>query len=143
MTSGLQQQHKIMISTLKHQGYDKVMTSVLQQHKVMTSALRQYKILTSALQQYEVMSPNQQQDNVLNIKVKDSLSMIYYIFIDREAGEIMRLVASVCLQLCPRSPVKKCQRVFISRSIQNGRAFKMVFVSTGCATAVDHAFNNG
>ena len=32
-------------------------------------------------------------------------------------------------------------RVFISRSIQNGWAFKMVVVSTGCAIAVDHAFN--
>ncbi len=31
--------------------------------------------------------------------------------------------------------------VHISRSIQNGWAFKMVVVSTGCAIAVDHAFN--
>ena len=31
--------------------------------------------------------------------------------------------------------------VLISRSIQNGWAFKMVAVSTGCAIAVDHAFN--
>ena len=29
----------------------------------------------------------------------------------------------------------------ISRSIQNGWAFKMVVVSTGCAILVDHAFN--
>ncbi len=33
------------------------------------------------------------------------------------------------------------RRVFISRSIQNGWAFKMVVVSTGCAITVDHAFN--
>ncbi len=32
-------------------------------------------------------------------------------------------------------------RVFISRSIENGGAFKMVVVPTGCAIAVDHPFN--
>ena len=37
--------------------------------------------------------------------------------------------------------LKKHQRVVISWSIQNGWAFKMVVVSTGCAIAVGHAFN--
>ncbi len=37
--------------------------------------------------------------------------------------------------------LKKHHRVCISRSIQNGWAFKVVVVSTGCAIAVDHAFN--
>ncbi len=32
-------------------------------------------------------------------------------------------------------------RVLISRSIQNGWAFKMVVVLTGCTIAIDHAFN--
>ncbi len=36
---------------------------------------------------------------------------------------------------------KKHHRVYISWSIQNGWAFKMVVVSTCCAIAVDHAFN--
>ncbi len=36
---------------------------------------------------------------------------------------------------------KNHHRVFISRSIQNGGTFKMVLVPTGCAIAVDHAFN--
>ncbi len=40
----------------------------------------------------------------------------------------------VCLSVC-------AHRVFISRSIQNGWAFKMVAVSTGFAIAVDHPFN--
>ncbi len=44
----------------------------------------------------------------------------------------------VCLCVC----LLKHHRVFISRSIQNGWAFKMVVVSTGCAIAVDHAFNS-
>ena len=57
------------------------------------------------------------------------------LIIDREAGEIIRLVTSVCLSVC------LSVRVFISRSIQNGWAFKMVVVSTGCAIAVDYAFN--
>ncbi len=35
--------------------------------------------------------------------------------------------------------LKKHHRMVISRSIQNGWAFKMVVVSTGCAIAVDHA----
>ena len=48
---------------------------------------------------------------------------------------------SVCVCVCPSSPVLKHHRVFISRSIQNGWALKMVVVSTGCAIAVDHAFN--
>ena len=51
----------------------------------------------------------------------------------------------VCLSVCPSSQVsytlKKHHRVCISTSIQNGWAFKMVAVSTGCAIAVDHAFN--
>ncbi len=38
--------------------------------------------------------------------------------------------------------LKKHRRVFISRGIQNGLAFKMVVVSTGGATAVDHTFNS-
>ncbi len=46
----------------------------------------------------------------------------------------MHLVAFVCLSVCG---------YFISRSIQNGWAFKIVIVSTGCAIAVDHAFNFG
>ena len=51
-------------------------------------------------------------------------------FIDREAGEIILLVASVCLFVC-------------LYSIQNGCwAFKMVVVSTGCVIVVDHAFNS-
>ena len=132
------------------------------------------------------------------------------LIIDCEAGEIIRLVASVCLSICPyvcwSSPVwtvwpmtsvfgkvvgqssrsysnnrfgsvnaltpepffywrgvvdsgtgfakyskrssetqvsyilKKHHRVFILRSFQNGWAFKMVVVSTGCAIAVDHTF---
>ena len=71
-------------------------------------------------------------------------------FIDREAGEIMRLVASVCLSVClsvrallfeHKSALKSHHRVFISRSIQNRGALKMVVVPTGCAFAVDHAFN--
>ncbi len=40
--------------------------------------------------------------------------------------------------------LEKHHRVFILRGIQNGWAFKimkMVAVSTGCAIAVDHAFN--
>ena len=39
--------------------------------------------------------------------------------------------------------LKKHHRVLISRSIQNGWAFKMVVVSTCCAIAADHAFNLG
>ena len=61
------------------------------------------------------------------------------IFIDREAGEKICLVASVCLFAC--LCVCPSYRVFISRSLQNYWAFKMVVVSTGCAIAVDHAFN--
>ena len=37
--------------------------------------------------------------------------------------------------------LKNHHRVCISRSIQNGWAFKMVVVSTGCAIAVNYAFN--
>ncbi len=37
--------------------------------------------------------------------------------------------------------LKKHHRVFISRSIQNGCAFKIVVVSTGCAIAVNNTFN--
>ncbi len=37
--------------------------------------------------------------------------------------------------------LKRHHKVFISRSIQNGWAFKMVVVSTGCALAFDLAFN--
>ena len=37
--------------------------------------------------------------------------------------------------------LKKHHRVFISRSIKNGWAFKMVVVSTVCTIMVDHAFN--
>ncbi len=33
------------------------------------------------------------------------------------------------------------QTVFISRGFQNGWTFKMVVLATGCALAVDHAFN--
>ena len=44
----------------------------------------------------------------------------------------------VCLWLCDY-----VTRVFFSRSIQNGWEFKLVVVSTGCAIAVDHAFNSG
>ena len=51
------------------------------------------------------------------------------IFMDREAGEI-NTFGRVCLSVR-----------FTSRSLQNGWAFKMVVVSTGCAIAVDHAFN--
>ncbi len=43
---------------------------------------------------------------------------------------------SVCALL-----LENHHRVFISRSIQNGGAFKMVVVPTGWAIAVDHAFN--
>ena len=64
------------------------------------------------------------------------MTLFKSVFIDREAGEIIRLVASVCLFVC-----KKHQRVFFSRSIQNGWTFKIVVFSTGCAIAVDHAFN--
>ncbi len=95
-----------------------------------------------------------------NIKYKSVLQGVF--ILDREAGEIIRLVVSVCLFVCQRSPVwtvsytlkvncnktdyyfyllKKHQREFISRSIQNCWAFKIVVVSTGCAIAVDHAFN--
>ncbi len=71
------------------------------------------------------------------------------VFIDREAGEIIRLVASMCLCVCAaKGPMKqksatllKHHRVLISRNIQNVWAFKMVVVSTRCAIAVDHAFN--
>ena len=35
----------------------------------------------------------------------------------------------------------KSHRVFISRNIQIGWAFKIIVVSTGCAIGVDHAFN--
>ncbi len=108
--------------------------------------------------------------------------------IDREAEEIIHLVASVrpsfCVFVCLCSPawavwpltlshlnrfsngtewsilvlsfakyskrsiepqvsytLKKHPTFFISRSIQNGWAFKMVVVLKGCAIAVDHAFN--
>ena len=37
--------------------------------------------------------------------------------------------------------LRKHHRVFISRCIQNGWAFKMIVVLWGCAIAVDHAFN--
>ncbi len=37
--------------------------------------------------------------------------------------------------------LKEHHRVCIARSIQNGWVFKMVVVATGCAIAVDHAFN--
>ncbi len=61
-----------------------------------------------------------------------------HLIIDREAGEIIRLVASVCVFVC----VFVCLSVrALSRSIQNGWAFKMVVVLTGCAIAVDHTFN--
>ena len=49
------------------------------------------------------------------------------VIIDREAGEIIRLLASVRPPVCP--------------SIQNGWVFKMVADSTGCAIADDDAFN--
>ena len=58
------------------------------------------------------------------------------IFIDRKAGEIMHLVASVCLFVCL---YKEC----ISRSVRNGWVFKVVVVSTCCTIAVDHTFNRG
>ncbi len=76
-----------------------------------------------------------------------------WIFIDREAGEIMRLVASVCLSVYIYVYVcvciselsclilKKHHKVVISGSIQNGWVFKMLAVLTGCAIALDHAFN--
>ncbi len=41
----------------------------------------------------------------------------------------------VCVSVCV------CVRVFTSRGAQNGWAFKMVVVSTGCELAVHHAFN--
>ena len=65
---------------------------------------------------------------------------LYILFIiDRGSGEIIRLVASVCLfvclSVCPTS--LSC----LSKSVLNGWALKTVLVSTGCALAVDHAFN--
>ena len=46
------------------------------------------------------------------------------------------MVASVCLFVCLFVCVYS-----VHRKGQNGWAFKMVVVSTGCAIAVDHAFN--
>ena len=88
------------------------------------------------------------------------------IIIDCEAREIIRLVASVrpfvCLCVCVcvyRFPTgaewlakysKRSSetqiRYTVKKSVHlkehsNGSAFKMVVVSTGCAIAVDHAFN--
>ena len=64
------------------------------------------------------------------------MALNFLIIIDRKAGEIVRLVASMCLFVC------LCVCLFISMAIQNGWAFKMVVVLTGCASAVDHAFNS-
>ncbi len=66
----------------------------------------------------------------------DPYLTLIVIFIDCEAGEIIRLVVSVRLSVC----LSVCLSVH-QRSIQNGRMFKMVVVSTSCAIAVDHAFN--
>ncbi len=74
---------------------------------------------------------------------------------------LSRLVVSICLSILARSgrywylalpstakgplkhsyTLKKHNRVYISRSIPNGWAFKMVVVPTGGAIAVDHAIN--
>ena len=56
------------------------------------------------------------------------------IFIDREAGEIMHLVASVCLSVC------LCVCVHLREHSKWLGVQKMVVVSTGCAVVVDHAF---
>ena len=64
-------------------------------------------------------------DNKRSIVV--TVNLIPFIFNDREAGEII-VWYHPSVSLC------------ISRSIQNGWAFKMVAVSTGCAIAVDYAF---
>ena len=54
-----------------------------------------------------------------------------WVIIDREAGKIIRLVATVCPSF----------NALTLEPIQNGWVFKMLVVSTGCAIAVDHAFN--
>ena len=75
------------------------------------------------------------------------------IFIDCTAGKIIRLVASVCLSvrlfLCQRSHGWRSSEKQVSYTLKNTikcqgafRAFKMVFVSTGCAITVDRAFNS-
>ncbi len=64
------------------------------------------------------------------------------IVIDYEAGEIIHPLVCVSVCLFVRAlHSQKHRRVFISRSIQNGVAFKMVVISTVCTIAVDHAFN--
>ena len=84
------------------------------------------------------------------------------IIIAHEAGEIICLVVSILHPYWRRVvdigtwhakyskwssetqvsyTLKRHHRMCISRSIQNGWVFKMVVVSTGCAIAVDHAFN--
>ena len=58
--------------------------------------------------------------------------------IDREAGDIIRLVASVCLFVCVFVGVF---RASISLGFLIGCTFNSVAVSTGWAFAVDHALN--
>ncbi len=65
-----------------------------------------------------------------------------FFIIDREAGETICLVASIHPSVRQVSYTLKIHyRVFISRSIQNGWAFKRVVVLTGCAIAIDNTFN--
>ncbi len=63
----------------------------------------------------------------------DSLEDEFFtgLFINREAGEIIRLVASVRPSVRPSMLIE---------STSQG-AFKMVVVLTGCTIAVDHTFN--
>ncbi len=64
--------------------------------------------------------------------------LLIQISIDREAGEIMRLVASVCLCVCVFVCLSKLSCL---NHLTYGWPFIMVAVLTGCAIAVDHAFN--
>ncbi len=97
------------------------------------------------------------------IRLVASACLCVCLFVCVSELSCLRLVASICLSVLARSgrywylafakyskrsnetqvnyTLKKHQREFISRSIQNGWAFKIVAVSTGCAIAVDHAFN--
>ncbi len=86
-----------------------------------------------------------------------SYSALYCNYRPRSRGDnaFGSIRLSVCLSVCMSVCLYVClfelsclnrltynHRVFISRSIQNGWAFKIIFVSTCCAIAVDQAFNS-
>ncbi len=78
----------------------------------------------------------------INLKFKEildlkTLKVNWQCYRPRSRGD--NTFGSIRPSICPSVSVRSYE--FISTSIQNGWAFKMVVVSTGCAIAVNHAFN--